>query len=49
LRASPRWFRLKSQQDDASTGFHSSSDAAAGVIVGSLIGTVVGKSFQSRT
>jgi membrane-associated phospholipid phosphatase len=33
----------------ASIGFHWISDVAAGVIVGSLIGAVVGKSFQSRT
>ena len=33
----------------ASVGFHWISDVAAGVIVGSLIGAVVGKSFQSPT
>jgi membrane-associated phospholipid phosphatase len=32
----------------ASVGFHWFSDVAAGVIVGSLIGAVVGKSFQGR-
>jgi membrane-associated phospholipid phosphatase len=32
----------------ASIGFHWISDVVAGVMVGSLIGTVVGKSFQSR-